>query len=139
MTGLFQSRVNGGGGQPFSNRIAGTIYVRVDGQQMYARGGWKVNYAEKVREGVAGQDGVHGYIEKPAIPSIEGEVTDRGNLSLARLAGIENATVTIEQANGKVYVLSQAWLVSELSVETEDGKFSVKFEGMAIAEQMGGA
>lgn len=137
MTGLFQSRVNGASGKPFSNRIAGTIYVRVDGEQMYCRGGWKVNFAKKVREGVAGQDVVHGYLEKPAIPSIEGEVTDRANLSLAKLADVENATVTIELANGKIYVLSEAWLVSELSVETEDGKLSVKFEGMDMTEQMG--
>lgn len=139
MTGFTSDRANGGTGQAFSNRIAGTIFVRVDGKMLWARGGWKVNYAKLTREGVVGQDRVHGYTEKPAIPSVEGEVTDRGELSLEKLAQIENATVTVELVNGKTYVLSEAWLVSELSIETEDGKFSVKFEGMEITEQMRGA
>ncbi|GFZ80753.1 phage tail protein [Elstera cyanobacteriorum] len=138
MTGFTSAtRANGSAGQAFSNRIAGTIYVRVDGEMLWARGAWKVNFARTVREGVAGQDRVHGYTEKPAIPSVEGEVTDRGELSLDKLSQIENATVTVELVNGKTYVLSEAWLVSELSIETEDGKFSVKFEGMDITEQMG--
>ena len=137
MTGFTSDRANGGTGQAFSNRIAGRIYVRVDGQLLWARGGWKVNYAKRTREGVVGQDGVHGYLEKPALPSVEGEITDRGELSLEKLDRIENGTVTVELANGKTYVLSEAWLRSDLSIETEEGKLLVKFEGMDINEQMG--
>lgn len=117
-----------------NNRIAGVAYVKYDGRQLPIRGSWKVNFAKLKREGISGQDRVHGYKEMPSVPSIEGEVSSTAEVSLPALLAITDATVTLEAANGKVYVLRNAWTAEDYTLETEDGKISVKFEGMDVDE-----
>ena len=117
-----------------NNRIAGTAFVKYDGRQLPIKGGWKVNFHKLKREGISGQDRVHGYKEMPGVPSIEGEVSTTADVSLPVLLAITDATVTLEHANGKTYVLRNAWTAEDYTVETEDGKISVKFEGMDIDE-----
>lgn len=116
------------------SRIGGTVFVYVDGAQYAARGSFKVNATLFSREGVAGQDGVHGFKETPMVPSIEGEITDLGNLSVKSLLAIEESTVTVSLANGKTWILTQAWYAGEASVDTAEGKIGVKFEGRDIRE-----
>ncbi len=117
-----------------ANRIAGVCYLKVDGAQYNLRGNLKVNFSSSVRTGVAGQDSVHGFTEAPMVPSIEADISDVGGLSLEALYAISESTVTAELANGKVYVLRQAWFVGEISVATQDGTIPVKFEGKSIEE-----
>ncbi len=117
-----------------NNRIAGVAFVKYDGRQLPVRGSWKVNFNKLTREGISGQDRVHGYKEMPGIPSFEGEISTTADISLPELLAIKDATVTLELANGKTYVLRNAWTSGEYSVETEEGKLSVKFEGMDIDE-----
>lgn len=114
--------------------VAGVCYVKIDGTQYALRAALKVNLTMFMREGVAGQDGIHGFKETPMIPSIEAEFTDLGNLSVKALLAISNATVTAELANGKTYILSEAWYAGEASIETTDGKIPAKFEGRDILE-----
>ena len=116
------------------SRIAGTCFIYVDGVQYAARGAFKVNATLYSREGVAGQDGVHGFKETPMVPSIEGEITDLGSLSIKSLQAIEESTVTCQLANGKTYLLTQAWFAGEASLDTAEGKIAVKFEGRDIRE-----
>lgn len=117
-----------------NNRIAGVAWVKYDGRQLPIKGGWKVNFGKLKREGISGQDRVHGYKEMPGLPSIEGEVSTTADVSMATLVGITDATVTLEHANGMTYVLRNAWTADDYINETEDGKIAVKFEGMDIDE-----
>lgn len=119
-----------------TNRIGGVCYLKVDGTQYALRGSFTVSPDATEREGQAGLDGVHGFIEKPRVPSVEGEISDGGTLSLAALRAIEAATVTAEMATGKVYVLSQAWVAGANEISGDDGKFKVRFEGMACHEML---
>lgn len=118
------------------NRIAGVAYLRADGQQYALRGNLTVSPDTFEREGVAGMDGVHGYRETPRVPWIEGDITDMAGLSLQRLAAICNATVTAELANGKTYVLRNAWTSSARELNVADAQVTVRFEGMASQEMM---
>lgn len=117
-----------------NNRIAGVAYVKYDGRQLPVRGSWEVNFNKLKREGISGQDRVHGYKEMPGVPSIKGDVSTTKDVSLVSLLGITDATVTLELANGKTYVLRNAWTADEYTIQTEEGKLAVKFEGMDIDE-----
>ncbi len=110
--------------------IAGTAYIKVDGQQFDLRGNLKVNISPVEREGKAGLDKVHGFTEKPVVPYIEGDFGDRGDLSITDLQSITDATVTAELVNGKNYLLRNAWVATAIELDGGEGQFTVKFEGV---------
>jgi len=111
-----------------NNRRAGRIFVKVDGTQYDAKGDFTYGLGLPKRESIVGSDGVHGYKETPQVPFIEGAFTDSSSLDLATLQQIDNATVTLELANGKIVVLSNAWYASEGNVSTGEGEIPVRFE-----------
>jgi len=117
-------------------RIAGVAYVYVDGQQYPLRGSLTISTDTIEREGVAGQDDVHGFIETPRVPWIEGDISDLGGLSLMALQAMCDVTVTAELANGKVYILRNAWTTAAREFTAADGQATVRFEGMSAQELM---
>jgi hypothetical protein len=117
-----------------SNRIAGVAYIYVDGQQYPLRGSLTVSPDMIEREGVPGQDGIHGYIERPRVPFIEGDFSDIGNLSLSAIQRMTDVTVTAELANGKQYVLRNAWTSTAREFDAAEGQATVRWEGMAAEE-----
>lgn len=117
-------------------RIAGVAFVYVDGRQYPLRGNLNISIDTIEREGVAGQDGIHGFIERPRVPFIEGDFSDIGGLSLMTLQAMCDVTVTAELANGKQYILRNAWTSTAREFNAADGMASVRFEGMASEELM---
>lgn len=117
-----------------SKKVAGVCYLKVDGTQYALRGSLTVSPDSIEREGVAGQDGVHGYKETPRVPSISADITDTDGLSLEALLAITDATVTAELSTGKVYVLRNAWTKGGHELDTTEGQVSVTFEGMKCEE-----
>lgn len=115
-------------------RVAGVAFVRVDGQQYALRGNFTVSPSSSERTGIAGQDGVHGYIEMPRVPFISGNLTTMGGLSIEQLDAITDATVTAELANGKNYVLQGAWTKSAHEIDTAQGQVAIRFEGVWCEE-----
>lgn len=116
------------------NRVAGVAFLKADGQQFALRGNMTVSMGSVERETVTGQDGVHGYTEKPMAPFIEADITDSGGVSIEAIERITRATVTAELANGKVYVLREAWVMKAPELNTTDGTMSVRFEGFRCEE-----
>ena len=117
-------------------RIAGVAYVFVDGRQYPLRGDLTISIDTIEREGVAGQDGVHGFTETPRVPWIEGSISDLGGLSLVTLQEMCDVTVTAELANGKVYVLRNAWTSTAREFDAAEGQATVRFEGMSAEEMI---
>lgn len=117
-----------------AERIAGVAYLKANGRQYPLRGNFTVSPSRFERGGIAGQDGVHGYSENPRVPYIEGDLSTTGDLSIAELDAITDATVTAELANGKVYVLRSAWTKSAHEVNTHDGSVKVRWEGLSCDE-----
>lgn len=113
------------------NRIAGVINFKVDGRQFAARGKFKSSIVATKREGIAGQDTVHGYKEMPVVPVIEGELSYLQDTSIEEIHAIEDATIVLELANGAVHILRNAWFADAMEVDTEEGSFGVKFEGLS--------
>lgn len=117
-----------------TNRVSGLLYVRVDGVQRNAIGNWTYNLGSPKREAVVGMDRVHGYKEMPQVAFIEGEITDQKDLDLAALQALEDATLTLELANGKTIVLRDAWYAADGDVGTENANIQVRFEGLSAEE-----
>jgi tail tube protein len=117
-----------------SQRRAGLLQVKVNGEIQEAKGAWTYNLGRPVREAIVGADGVHGYKETPQIAFIEGAITDRLSLDLAALVSIADATVTLDLANGKTILLSQAWFAGDGSATSEEGEIAVRFEGKDAEE-----
>lgn len=116
------------------NRIGGLIALKVNGDIYFAKGNFTYNLGKPKKEGVVGSDVVHGYKETPQMPFVEGEITDRQELSLEDLVTLDDATVTLELANGKVITLSEAWYAGEGTGNTEEGNIACRFEGMSAEE-----
>lgn len=110
-------------------KVAGTAYINIDGVQYPLRGNLTVSLGTAHRESVVGQDGYHGIKEIPEAGSIECELTDQPTLDLNVLENLTGVTVTVELINGKVGTLYNATQVNHISLNTEDGKYTVKFEG----------
>lgn len=116
------------------NRIGGVISLKINGEMYFAKGDFTYNIGKPKKEGVVGSDRVHGYKETPQIPFIEGEITDRAEMSLEDLLNTDDATITLELANGKVIVLREAWYANEGTGNTGEGNIPVRFEGKSAEE-----
>lgn len=112
-----------------TQRKGGIIQVQVDGSIYRAKGDFTYNPGKPKREAIIGSDGVHGYKEMPQVAFVEGEFTDGDDLDLPGLLTITGATVTVDLANGKMFVLHNAYYAAEGTVNTGEGNIGVRFEG----------
>lgn len=122
-----------------SNRFAGVAYWSVDGVQLAVRGNLEVMPSRYERTGIAGQDKVHGYSELPVVPYVAGDVSTIEGTSVENIDAVTDATITVEAANGTVYVLRNAWRAERSTVNTRDGQFHVRFEGLSCDELVASA
>lgn len=109
--------------------VGGIMVARANGVQLRAKGDWTYNDGEPTREAVVGADGVHGFKRVPRTAFIEGAITDTGDVDVRALKRLEGATITLDLANGKTFVLAQAWFAGEGTVSTGEGEIAVRFEG----------
>ena len=117
-----------------AQRIGGVLALKVDGNTYEARGSFTVTASSVKRTGVAGQDGVHGYIEEPIVPQIKGDISIGNDLSIDVLDNTTDSTVQLKLANGRSYVLTDAWTVAGSVIDAHDGKVDVTFEGLSCQE-----
>lgn len=117
-----------------SERKGGIIFVKVNGEIQDAKGNFTYNLGKPKREAIIGSDVVHGFKETPQVAFIEGEITDRQTLDLEAMVTTEDATVTLELANGKVISLRQAWYAGEGTGNTDEGNVAVRWEGKSGEE-----
>ena len=108
-------------------RIGGVLNLTIDGQQYAVRGNFEVTPSTVKREGVAGQDFVHGYTEMPVVPGAKGDLSTVPGLKLQQLEKIVDSTIQVSLANGNTYVLAGAWTNSAFAIGTAEGKVGVEF------------
>ena len=113
-----------------NRRIGGVILLKVDGDQLQAKGNFSYNLGVPKKEMIPGADGVHGFKEQPVVPYIEGAITDNDELDLETLQRTRDATVTLELANGKVIVLEEAVYAADGAASSEEGEIEFRFEGV---------
>ena len=100
-----------------------------------AKGNFTYNLGAPKREALIGADLViQGYKEMGQVPFVEGEITDQRDLILSDFLNLENTTITLELANGKVVTVRNAWYAADGNVQTEEGNIQVRFEGIEAEE-----
>jgi len=117
-----------------SNRLSGLINFKVNGELQQAKGNFTYNLGQVKREAIVGADRVHGYKALPQVPYIEGEITDSSDYDLEALQNVDDATITLELANGKTVVLRDAWYAADGDVQTEEANIQIRFEGLSAEE-----
>ncbi|MCE4058457.1 phage tail tube protein [Pseudomonas sp. Au-Pse12] len=108
-------------------KVAGTCYIKVDGDQLVITGGVEAPLSKVKRETI-----IKGYFkEEDRTPFLKVDAVKTPNFPVAKLSGGTNMTVTAEFKDGSSYVLSGAYLVDDVNVTGDDGKVSLNFEGIA--------
>lgn len=110
------------------DRIAGTIFVQVNGTTYNVEGDWTYDLGVPKRTGLVGADRPHGYKEEPKIPYIEGNIRDSADLDVKVLCGISNATLTVKLANGKTVMFSGAYFAGDGTVGTMEALIKSRWE-----------
>lgn len=110
--------------------IAGTCYVKVDGEQLSLNGSLSCTMNTVVREAILGSNGVAGFSENPVAPTISGTFNVPKDFPVERLMSSTAMTVTAELANGMVFTLSDAFVSGEVSFSPNDGTVALTFTGV---------
>ncbi|WLS77209.1 phage tail tube protein [Erwinia pyri] len=110
-------------------KIAGTCYVKVDGQQLSLTGGIEVPMNTKLRDDVMGLDGSVDYKETHRAPYTKGTFKVPKDFPVDKLTDSDQMTITSEFANGQVYVLSEAYMFGEANHNPEEGTVDIEFHG----------
>jgi hypothetical protein len=120
-----------------NQRRGGIIQVQANGVIYDVVGDFTTGHGYPKREALMGSDGKnHGYKETPQVAFIEGQGRDSGGLDLGQLFRLEGATVTMQKANGKVFVLRNAYYAGDGTSSTEESTFPLRFEGDSPAEEV---
>jgi Phage tail tube protein len=119
--------------------IAGTASLKVNGNQIALKGNLTVSGSRVERTGIAGQDNVHGFQELPRVPYIEADIsTVPEQTTTEELERLIDVTVQADLINGFSYVLRNAWCKGPIEINTHDGQFRIRFEGINCDEFRGG-
>jgi hypothetical protein len=111
-----------------NNRVrGGLLAVKIDGVAYSGVGNFTYNAGLPVRTALVGATGVDGYSEAPQTAFIEGEFRDGELVDTEALVSATNVTATLELANGKTFVLANAWYEGEGTGNTQEGNFPVRF------------
>lgn len=108
-------------------RIAGTSYIKVDGEQLSLTGGMEIPLNLKVKETITDLGGGNDYKETHRAPYMKGTFKVPKGFPLKKVIEGDNMTITSELANGWVYVLKNAWLEGEANYNPEDGTVDLQF------------
>ena len=109
-------------------KVAGTVYVKVDGRQLVTTGGAECPVTEVTRETIEGAPGY--FSEQDRAPYVNVDVVHTADFPLEVIAQGTDMTVQVEFRNGKIYVLTGAYLVGEPASTGDDGKITLEFNGV---------
>lgn len=116
-----------------NQRVGGTNFLNIDGlAYLLVEQSWRVS--TPTRESAKGQDGIHGYVEKPEVGRIRGKIRDWGGNSVLLIGNTTNSNITISLANGKTVIGIGMWITELGEVSGEDGTVDVTFEGPSVLE-----
>lgn len=116
-------------------RRGGTIQFKIDGINYDAKGDFTYNLGSNKREPIIGVDGLHGFKDTIQPARIEGEITDKSDLDVKALQALESVTVTLELANGKVFILRDAFFSADGDINTGEGNIQISFHGIGEEDQ----
>jgi hypothetical protein len=111
-------------------KIAGTCFVKVNGQQLELQGNVEFPLTSVQRETLLSTTGVAGYKETVVAPYVSGDFIVPAGFPIEDIKENTAQTITVECANGMVYTLSDAYAVDTIAYKPIDGTLTIKWEGM---------
>lgn len=112
-------------------KVAGTVYVKVDGVQLTVTGGVECPLSDKKRESVA-----PGFFkEEDLVPYVKLTCVNDPDVPKKQIMAATDSTLTVEYASGEVYVLSGAYVVGEPAAKGDDGTIEFEWNGIKGAWQ----
>lgn len=114
--------------------VSGIAYFKINGVRRHIEGDWTFNLGKDMKEPLVGTDGYHGEKVTKQAATLEGQIRNTAALPLEDIVTLSNATITLEQANGKVFVLYEASFVNPGEVTIEEGVLAAKFAGPRAEE-----
>jgi hypothetical protein len=117
-----------------SRRLAGVASVTIDGDAWDVVGDLEYSPQPVTRETLKGQTAVEGYSEMPNQCYMSMRLRDRADEPVYNLNTKTNSTVIAQLANGKTVYGYNMWQVGEIGVNTQEGTFTVRFEGLSVQE-----
>ena len=121
-----------------SRRLAGIASMTVDGDPWDVASDLVWQSVSVVRETMKGQTAVEGYSEMPTQCFIGATLRDRSDASVASFNQMTSVTILVTQANGKQIYGANMWCTEVGEVRTQEGTFSVRFEGTQVTEDVVG-
>lgn len=107
-------------------KVAGTVYVKVDGVQLTVTGGVECPLSDKKRESVA-----PGFFkEEDLVPYVKLTCVNDPDVPKKQIMAATDSTLTVEFANGEVYVLSGAYVIGEPAAKGDDGTLEIEWNGI---------
>lgn len=107
-------------------KVAGTVYVKVDGGQLTVTGGVECPLSDKKRESVA-----PGFFkEEDLVPYVKLTCVNDPDVPKKQIMAAIDSTLTVEFANGEVYVLSGAYVIGEPAAKGDDGTLEIEWNGI---------
>lgn len=107
----------------------GIIRLTVNGEAVRCKGEFTCRPSVPKRNAIVGTLEVAGFNEEAQVPFIEGALTDSVNLSLEDFFMVTDATINLEFANGKTFVLTEAFYAGTAEIKTQEGEVNLRFEG----------
>ena len=115
-------------------RTAGIIFVKIDGDQMPAKGSFEYKLSGLHSEAIDNADGSMALGGKYEHGYIKGTISNYNEIDHAVLKNAEGVTVTLELGNGKVIVAKDAAQTDEAIGAVEGGEFPVQFDSESVEE-----
>lgn len=111
-------------------KVAGICYVKADDQMFTVTGGVEVPFTTKVRTPMESLSNDQGHFSETQIaPFVRLTAINDSDLDQDKIADSTNLTITAELANGKTYVLTQAYLAQETTASGDEGTVPLEFRG----------
>ncbi|MNU43031.1 Phage tail tube protein [compost metagenome] len=107
-------------------KVAGTVYFKVDGEQLEITGAAEAPTTNSTRETL--RPGF--FSENDRVPYLKVDALHTPGFPLKKLQDATDMTVTCEFKNGRTYVLSGAYQVGEPVTTGDDGKVQLQFDGV---------
>ena len=107
-------------------KVAGTVYFKVDGRQLTVTGAAEAPVGNVTRETIAPGH----YSEVDRVPSLKVDAVHTADFPLKEITEGTDMTIQCDFNNGKSYVLSGAYLIGETVSTGDDGKVALEFHGI---------
>lgn len=116
------------------SQITGRAFISINGSRLKSRPGATLNLGGFNRESQLGDDGVHGYKEAVAAPSVSLTISHDKDVSLKDLADATDVSITFETDTGRTYIMSPSWLTAPPELNSQEGTIPLTYEGMSAEE-----